>query len=620
MKKNNNYYVNTYVMAMATVLLSMLAFISHCRSTGLDSVECTAIVNAVGNTNNSEWVRSCQWAMTNPCQSNVLNDEVSTCWPTLRTIKEKLEDYSSTRGIGSCPKGRLFYGGCVPRVNNTSISGLNYRVKYGSLLISLELVNPYMHNVTVRWKYVNNNPSPNYVKAYRLTLQVPETSVFKLCVCFNSSLNLTQYSFIMNHKNPILKGTLTAEIFTLPYAKGTTEEYYKRSYTIDLNKAPSCAYTQANFQPSKKICGLPMYGRPRYVSVRKNDTSTVISWEKPCFSNSSACTFYDYVDSEKYYITARIIGGSETYNFEVCGTTEIMLNTSISLDVEVHAYIPCSGIYEKLHDDAGIGNGCSLPGRVDDDKTHLNLRTCCSFLPNSIPAHYSTPPNPSIMTSGILLASNLNPSPTVTSHTFFDLVSFIVAPTIIAVVIVVTVFILIVVLLLYLRHCNGHGSGNSSNDIKLLPQNRDSDVSALVVCSPRMPDAKGRVIKQALITHFRDNYGIFSNIPELRGPQQNVQDWIVEQHETANAVFCVCNKYFYEEWNQQADLGVKFPIVYCFKNLFEGSIKSTKYAVVLVDQEDKVYIPPLLRGRPVYMIDDFSGMARFVKNKPICEN
>ena len=560
-------------MAIVTILLSVLAFISHSRSAELDSVECMASVSAVGSTENSESAGSCQLAKTNPCQSNVLDDEVSTCWPTLQALNEKLENYTVTRSIGNCPTGTLFYGGCVPSVDDRGQSGQNHRVKYGSLSISLELVNPYMHNVTVSWKYVNNNPSPNYVKAYRLTLtgkQFSETSVLNLCVCFNSSLDLTQYSFILNHTNLIFKGTLTAEIFTLPYAYGTPEEYYKRSYTIDLNKAPSCAYTQANFQHSNKTCGLPMYGRPRYVNVRKNDTSTVISWEKPCFSNSSACILYDYIDPEKYYITAKVSGRNETYNFEVYGATEIVVNTSVSLDVEVHAYILCSGIYEKLHDDAGIGNGCSLPGRVDDDRTELNLAACCSFLPVSIPIPYPTlptPSNPSMTTGAVLLASNLNSTPTVTSHPSFDVVSFIVATTITAVVIVVTFFILILVFLL-LKYHNDRRKRTTipvPKDIELLPQNENSDVSALVVCSPRIPDAKGRVIKQALVTHFRDKYGIVSNIPELRGPQQNVQDWIVEQHETADAVFCVCNKYFYEEWNQQADLGVKFPIVYCFK-------------------------------------------------------
>ena len=142
----------------------------------------------------------------------------------------------------------------------------------------------------------------------------------------------------------------------------------------------------------------------------------------------------------------------------------------------------------------------------------------------------------------------------------------------------------------------------------------NTDIPVLVVYSPRTPEIERKAIQQSLVFNLRDQYGIVSHAPELRNEKHSLYDWITEHHERAHAVLCVCNRYFYEEWNTEANPETNPSVVYLFKSLFKGNIHSNKYAVVLTDVADNVYVPPHLKHRQKYMIDDGEGITRFARD------
>ena len=504
-------------------------------------------------------------------------------------------------------------------MNNESIdsqSKSDYRVQ--NLNITYDPLNFSSYNVTVSWDYVNNNPSPGYVEAYSLMLKSSYYSFDRKCVCINSSLNLTQYSFTVEYPYSWSVFTLTAEIFTLPHLNGLPEIDFKRKTSKIM---PShCADVQTDLQYDKDTCGLPLYGRPRNVNVKKNESYTVIHWDKPCFSKKEVCSLYRhglvYAEPEKYFVTVDIGEDSKNYHFEVSSATEIVVNTSLVVDseVEVYAYVPCSGFYDrKLSRSVGF-SGCSLRGKVN---ISADWATCCPFLASSTVSSIN-PPSTQTLTHSITPPSStskqtLTHSKTVPSSTstfnstlatsLVDNSAKVITLVSATVVAIITIMIIILAAIIYLLH---------TSQPPVMPVKHPS-VSVLIISSPRTPNTDGKIIRQTFITEFQDKYQIDTNSPDLCGPQENIYDWITEQHERADAVFCVCNKYFYEEWKQLADLGSSPPIVCCFKNLFEGCIQSKKYAVVLTDVKDLNYVPPLLKACPIFMIEDSTSMVKFCK-------
>ena len=492
-------------------------------------------------------------------------------------------------------------------MNNESVDSQwisDYRVQ--NLNITYRPLNFNLYNVTVSWTYVNNTPSPAYVEAYSLMLSNSE-SFDKKCVCINSSLNLTQYSFTMKYPYSSYVSTLTAEIFTLPHANGLPESDFKRE--TSKNMPFHCADVRTGLQYEKETCGLPLYGRPRNVNIKKNESYTVIHWDKPCFAKKEVCSLYKhglvYTEPEKYFVTVAVGVDSKNYYFEVSKATKIIVNTSLVVDseVDVYAYVPCSGFYDrKLSRSVGF-SGCSLRGKVDISTD----ATCCSSS-TSLLEPSTNPLSTQTVTPSKTPAASSNPTiaasiPTLATSLVDNSAEIIilVSATVVAVIIII---IIILTASLYLLH---------TPQPLMVPMKEHSSVSLLIISSPRTPNTDGKIIRQTFITEFKDKYQIDTKSPELCGPQENIYDWITEQHERADAVFCVCNKYFYEEWKQLADLGSNPPIVCCFKNLFEGSIHSKKYAVVLTDIKDLNYVPPLLKACPIFMIEDSTSMVKFCK-------
>ena len=581
-----------------TVLLVLLACSGCFRLAKANSIACeTTSVGA-----------SCKpWNGKRGCDGNdriTHTKESDRCWPSGRSVPSiDLESFRETKMVGSCPNQLLNYGDCVDAVGlQDGIISAHRQVE--DLEIKYEPVNLFSYNITVRWTYNNNNPSPDGVKAYRLEMTGgPEIQSPYNCVCINSSLNLTEYTVTVDYGESV--EPLTANMFTFPHVTGIGEDAFEVETS---RKAPTtCADYETGLPYNIDACGLPLYGKPRNVNMEQNGTSTVLSWEKPCFKNSEACDLFDhglsYISPEVYYLT---LTDNNQY-FKVSNATEVTLNTSYPLHVKVFAYVPCSGLYEYHDTSTGQGNGCSISGEVDEDK--LDEATCCSFL------------SPTAVSTSTFM-STPTPSPSSTPSTTSSS-THIYALAIVVVLIPILAAALCGIMILWChrrpntRATKGYGHPSPDRDSNASePSVSVPPVSVLVIFSPRTPQLETQTIMHCLVAVLRKDYYIESQIPDLHLPRENIFDWIEEHHEKADVVLCVCNKYFYEEWNQTANLENHLKVVYCIKTLFQRVIDSDKYAVVLTDSNDYENIPPLLGNRKTFSITDYDGIARFARNIP----
>ena len=363
----------------------------------------------------------CTHVGTCPC-CRINEEEIGRCWPHAQPATKPLGNFSITKTIGYCPSGGFLqnHGGCVGDAKRPNESGLGHRVQEHSLAISYEAVNLLSYNITVSWAYLNGDPSPGFVSAYSLwlamgdsELMIPYPEQRRHCVCINSSLNLTQYSFTVDYDHGKPTEPVTATVFTFPHASGPNDDFFQRK-VVRTEVPSSCADYQSGLQYNSDTCGLPRYGKPRHVKVQQNGTHTVISWEKPCFEDSATCDMFGhglaYVDPETYFLT--LTYNNEKHYLEVSNATVVVLNTSENLHVKVQAYVPCSGIYEYRYKNKGSGNGCSLPGGVEnEDAETTDVATCCPFVsPSTLPTYMSTSiliPTPSLTHSAHSSFSNI---------------------------------------------------------------------------------------------------------------------------------------------------------------------------------------------------------------------
>ena len=531
---------------------------------------------------------SCEPESSNLCEVHEAGEEIDACWPGARAVQGNNPNiFSDATPVGFCPSEsyKNSYGRCVPSVPSNSDSGAHHKVQ--DVSITFKPVNIFSYNMIVSWSYLNNDPSPVGVQAYRVALiGGPSLSFYDRCTCINSTLNLTQLSFNVEYRPWV--GPLTVEVFTHPYASNAYADDFIATVHLEVSNAPiTCADYNTGLQYDTKTCGLPRYGRPGNVTMKQISNSTVLSWETPCFKTIMACDLYkhglSYHKPEIYYVT--LLTNGVEHNFKVTNTTEIILNATNIVVVSIFAYIPCSGIYE-YRSGSGRGNGCSQPGDLNEDET--DTLTCCSsaLIPTTRPFPTASP-----------ILSPTDPP----NHLY---VVLIVTITTVTVIIIVSVVVCIII------YFNRPTPNPETNYTSL-----NVTAQILIIYSLRTPVEDKKCILQCLVKEI-SNYGICSLTLDTECPRTNFYDWIAENYEKVNAIICVCNKYFYEDWNQTVDRDHSFPLVLSFKNLFESNISSKKYAVVRTSNDWKDYVPLFLQNRPVFMLDDYKGIARFALDVP----
>lgn len=358
-------------------------------------------------------------------------------------------------------------------------------------------------------------------------------------------------------------------------------------------KAPQhCADCDPQVPYDAATCGLPRYEEPS-VTLQCNGTHTNISWDEPYYKEPCS-NIRHYTDIDKYYLTITTCDHQSCY-FVVSNTTEVIIHTSDILDYTLYAYSQCSGLNEP-------NLSCSQPAESNYCQTQNPNSTCCN-----VPGCSPTPTK--------------TPVPTDTSpHTNY------VAVYICASVGGAIILISILVVLVLFFGCRRRSSRGKYIPTLMNGYSNESspcECSALVIYSPDTAEQEKCAILQNLGPDLHAK-GVSSSFPDMREPKQTLIDWISEKYEEVDAVFCVCNKEFSQDWSDSAamQLGNDSSVaVRTLKELYEGDLANRgavalhKYAVVLTKPNTEALIPAIMRTRKVFSISDTPALAEFASVK-----
>ena len=343
-------------------------------------------------------------------------------------------------------------------------------------------------------------------------------------------------------------------------------------------------------------CGLPLLQKPTSLILHCNTTHTSISWNKTVSYSSPVDNQDVRVNVSTFYLRVHTCD-SKTSEFEVKHATEVTLNTPAVLGVSFYAYHKCSGLYDRKKNSTLVPYaGCSEPAHCSD----ATSGACCGETP-------CNPPPPVTLTSVVStpLHTTIVSSPEPDGHHFLPV--YIAAGVAGGILVVVAT----VVVVIFTRRCQP-----KRNYWRLIRQSSPSPFqqSALIIYSPSTPKKDKHVILQSFDT-VQNRVGIECVLEDKRKPRQSLVDWISDHYEKAGTVFCICNKEFQCDWeNERPSSEGSAVAVQTLRLLFEGALTSTqlhKYAVVLCKPADKAHIPSLLKALHRIDLSDTSALIQF---------
>ena len=146
--------------------------------------------------------------------------------------------------------------------------------------------------------------------------------------------------------------------------------------------------------------------------------------------------------------------------------------------------------------------------------------------------------------------------------------------------------------------------------------------SVLVVYSPNTPETKQDLIRTQLISELH-SYGIDTRSHDLTCIKESPSLWLEREITSANAVLCICNKEFKEDWEAKSlSAANSLPLVQSLRHLVHATVNQggdlSKYAMVFLEEADRDYVPTsYLQGDPrQFMVDKSDSIARFVLDVP----
>ena len=485
------------------------------------------------------------------------------------------ESFTATGTVGYCPQSShsTSFGNCITPSGTMGSTNL-------SITYSFSPINLVYYNITVRISLPDSSNA--HVGAYGIQLTTKQNGAS--CVCINSSFT-NEHSFILQYKKN--EGPITIKADTFPRtltSPAVKERILPPSDCADYERIPY----------DKETCGLPQYEKPRNVRLRCNATHTNISWDTPYYRAPGELnpTHHSEPDLDTYYLTVITCNGQKNY-FTIRNSTEVTLNTSKNFDFILYGYSPCSGLFDYHNGTLSGVVGCSLPAMCADTSQDSEA-PCCVALP--CPTPIPTPTRGSSNGPG-------NEHPVV----------YYIAGSAVG-------FILIVIITIVLCIIGCYKTQHTPISVTYGPLGTKSPspcaCSALVMYSLNSPELEKCTIAQHL---GPDLQGIESFLLDTRLPKQTVVDWITERYEQANAVFCVCNKEFSDDWESDST-GVHCSdsaiAIRTLRKLFEGDIVAgtktpRRYAVVLTKPTDENFIPSILRGLPRFIMSDSPALAKF---------
>ena len=517
--------------------------------------------------------------------------------------------------IGYCPQppnSAWDTGGCLPFDNNAE----DYHVE-DVRIISYTPVDSLHYNITVGWRYPAPYPIPEG-SVFRLLVKTPGARVgHEYCVCINGTLRLTEHSLTVEYNPGDERNYVEAAVVTFPLRAGRdTPPAIGGSYAATPPLLQFPVNCSEGLPYSRSRCAIPYHGKPRNLKMNVVGTVTRVSWEKPCYKDPNACRLLEIdpsvsqSDPVTYYLSATV--HNITHYFIVHNTTAVVLHTTNLEDFKLYTQTPCSGACEDDH----FANGCSEPATLNDS----NSDTCCEPEPTSVttvPSVTSTPTKPESTTVEPVAGP---------SH------------LIAAVVVILVAGVGIIALVVVLGYCRYKTKTHVDMEIHPSPwpshypfSGSPSPIgsestlvpSVLVVFSPRTNHKEKQVILQCLIANLAD-CNIVASAYGTSQLRESPTEWVVEQWRRANAVLCVCNREFFQDWSDDAmpyfDHTPK--VVRTLKQLFEGDLQEGSvgvrpYAVIRMSSSDGEFIPPLLKSRPNFMYYQTKDIAHFVHDKPM---
>ena len=145
---------------------------------------------------------------------------------------------------------------------------------------------------------------------------------------------------------------------------------------------------------------------------------------------------------------------------------------------------------------------------------------------------------------------------------------------------------------------------------------------ALIVYSTNTPKKKQTIINRHLIAELC-SYGIETKSHALTCIRESLSLWLEREITSANAVLCICNKEFKEDWEAESRSAANsLPLVWLLRHLVHATVNQggdlSKYALVFLDERDEQYVPTkYLQGDPRHFtVKKVEDIANFVTNKP----
>ena len=486
------------------------------------------------------------------CGTTDYNTKFSQCFP----------DLEDPNIVPFCPDNHVCSGGSTAQQVQFTIDDFDPR---------FEPVDFNQFNLSVRLPQVPG-------VQYDVLVTVSEDEDY--CACTNAS----SHNFTLHYNPTAPESTLTIKVKAIP------GDAWDWSFSYPTDCADQVPYDSAT-------CGLPLLQKPTNLVLHCNGTHTSISWNKTVSYSSPVDNQDVRVNVSTFYLKVHTCN-REILDFEVNHATEVTLNAPAVLGVSFYAYDKCSRLYERIRSSWKVPYaGCSEPAHCSD----ASSGACCGETP-------CNPPPPVTSTSVVstpLLPTTLVSSPEPDGHHFLPV--YIAAGVAGGILVVVAT----VVVVIFTLRCQPKRIYRP-----LIKQGSPSPFqqSALIIYSPSTPEEDKHVILQSFVT-VQNKVGIECILQDKRKPQQSLVDWISDHYEKAGTVFCVCNKEFQCDWeNERPSSEGSAVAVQTLRLLFEGALTSTqlhKYAVVLCKPADEARIPPLLKALHRIDLSDTSALIQF---------
>ncbi len=414
----------------------------------------------------------------------------------------------------------------------------------------------------------------------------------------------------------------SVKVSSFPQSNGnadyTTEKVFNRFMDCYDSDGPN---DEPRLPPDLERCGVPNYGEPTNIQITSylspdNDyeMSATLTWDPPAIVS----TYTQYPSPTDHYVRVR---ANQKPDFR-CGSAPndtLCFRVTNSSRLTFHHLNPSDRYYVGLE---AYGN---CVGRASPYYMHgCGAKASAWFMK----------PTYSSVSSALPTAS---PSPVATTRTSTNTSSLVIGLSVgLTGLVLITVCVLLCAVACIVKRRRSrvcHTPFCAVIPTEITTRIWDSDTgpgrlvdectgepvyrSTLVVYSDNSPELEKTVICAHLIAGLRENYSIDATCHEcFVGGDLVVQ--IANKIEEVDAVLCVCNPAFYNDWKSERPT----PVINVLKQRITGDVTwggtLEKFAVVFLNVRDKDKCIPdqFLRVTKCFLVDELNNMALFINKTP----